>query len=334
MRNEMSYPQIYLGKTPESPHERRALRARALDLRARLRNLRDPMPLLVLLNALHPGAAGVASLVLARPHTLIVASLRAWPQPIAVRSGEAWSDLQTGALLEETGGRTPFQHIAMLRDTLRDHVVHAMTPGGSELRVVERAIGAVICMPALHPESQIHLDVDDHRNRLKVLGLDELAGLASMSGATVQLSESSLHTLLRDMLGGRLWHDGNRLLFELVPPRYELELLDGTGSTRWAMALIEGENVIGRRRTARPHEYRITISADDLVSSDHAVITCHDDGHVTLRDVSKNGTWIRPPGLAEQYVHGAEQPLTPGTQLRMGVTQLQLSAVARGEPGA
>ncbi|HEU5087283.1 MAG TPA: FHA domain-containing protein [Roseiflexaceae bacterium] len=328
----MSYPQIYVGVIPDHLHERRALRTRALDLRVRLRNTRDPSPALVLLNAYAPGCSGIASFVLARPQSLIVANMRAWPQPLGVRSAEPWIDLQTGSLLAESGGRSPFEHIAALRDAVREHLLLGMAENSPEARVVARAIAAVVCAPTLHPESQIQLDVDDHRNRLKVLGLDELAGLASMAGAGVHLSESVLHTILADMLGGRLWHDGNRLLFELAEPRFELVLLDDAGAVRATMTLLEGENVIGRRRTTRPHEYRITITSDDMISSDHALITCHHDDVVTLRDVSKNGTWVTLPGAAEVYLHEDEMTIRPGTRLRLGVTTMTLHPVAGATP--
>jgi hypothetical protein len=328
----MTYPQIYIGSVPEHGHERRALRGRALDLRVRLRTVRDPSPLLVLLNAALPGVGGSAGMVLARPQTLIVANIRGWAQPIAVRSGEPWIDMQTGAQIQESCGRTPFQEVAMLRDGLRALALRALAPGSPEARVVERATGAVICMPTLHAESQIQLDVGDHRSRLKVLGMDELTGLASMAGSSLNVSESALHNLMA-LLGGRLWHDGNRLLFELAPPRYELALVRGEGTARTSMPLLEGENVIGRRRTARPHEYRITLASDDLISSDHALIVCHDDGRVMIRDVSKNGTWIIPPDGPEQHLHGQERALTPGTRLRMGVTELLLDSVSDAAPG-
>jgi hypothetical protein len=47
---------------------------------------------------------------------------------------------------------------------------------------------------------------------------------------------------------------------------------------------------------------------------------------VRLRDTSKNGTWVTPPGAAEQRVRG-EQAIGPGTLVRMGVTRMRLERV-------
>ena len=101
-----------------------------------------------------------------------------------------------------------------------------------------------------------------------------------------------MRRIVGELFAGRLWHDGERLLFELAPGRFQLRLLPEGDRAEAVLPLIEGENVVGRRKTPRRYERRVTLSGDDLVSSDHARIVCGDDDRVALRDTSKNGTWI------------------------------------------
>ena len=56
-------------------------------------------------------------------------------------------------------------------------------------------------------------------------------------------------------------------------------------------------------------------------------LLCGDGDYVTLRDTSKNGTWVTPPGGAEERLHGVERAITLGAILRMGVTRMRLERI-------
>jgi FHA domain len=332
----MVYPQLYIGQIPATAAERRALRARALDLHAALRAARAPAPTCALLNFAAgdaPGATPATDLLLLRPNAVIVGAIRAFPGPIEVTPEGRWVLLATGAPIREGRGLTPLQLVGAQRDAVRDRLdqeaAHLLGPGGGG-RPFERTIGALICVPTAHPESRISLDVDDHRRWLKVLGLDELAGLAAMARTGVWLDEESMRVIAGDLFGGRLWHDGQRLLFELAPGRFQLCLLTEDGQAERILPLAEGENVVGRRRVAQAHEPRVRLDGDDLVSSDHARIICGDDDHVILRDTSKNGTWVAQPGEPEERVHSAEYTIGSGALLRMGMTRMRLERIDDG----
>jgi hypothetical protein len=334
----MAYPQIYLGQAPAGATARRALRERALELHAALQATRAPAPTYALLNFAAdagPDAARAPQLVdllLLRPNAAIVAVLRTNPDPIVVTPDGHWSDAITGATIRDQRGWSPLQVARAQRDIVRDRL-HQHTaallglPAGAQ--PFERMVGALICDPTTHPASRISLDVDDHRQWLKVLGLDELAGLAAMLRIGTQLSEEVMRRIVGELFGGRLWHDGERLLFELALGRFQLRVLAADDGQEAILPLIEGENVVGRRRTARRNERRVTLSGDDLISSDHAQIICDDDNQVTLRDTSKNGTWLTLPDGAEERLHGEARAIEPGALLRMGVTRMLLERVGK-----
>jgi hypothetical protein len=325
------FPQIYLGQTPATPHDRRALRERALDLRARLSTIRPSEPTYVLLNF----AAGAApaereiELLMLRPAAVLVGAIREYRSPIEVAHGGRWAYRDTGEPIRDRYDQTPLQLVQAQRDAVRARL------NGEAARVLgampdaqpfERTVGAVVCAPALDPGSRIALDVTEHRQWLKVLGLDELPGLAAMLRTGVQLSEESLRVIAGEVLGGRLWHDGEQFLFDLAPCRFQLRLLDADGRAGEALPLSEGENIVGRRRAPQHHEHRLALAGDDLVSSDHATIVCEEGDGVRLRDTSKNGTWVTRPGAAEERVRG-ERTIGPGTLVRMGVTRMRLERV-------
>lgn len=319
----MHYPQIFIGQIPPTAARRRALRSLALDLRVRLRPPREPLATLVLLNFPVEGA-DLIDLLIARPNMLIVGALRTFDGPIIAAAGDQWLDLHGRSLQHE--GSSPLAYVGNQRDTLRARLAESLPVELGQAQIVKRMIAALICAPSLHAESKITLDVEDHRALRKVLGLDELAGLTAMTSSSTRLAEQTLHALIMEQLGGQLWHDGNRLLFELAPPPYHLRLISAENGQRPALPLIEGENVIGRRRTARPHEHRLTIAGDDRISSDHAAIICGDDQQVLLRDTSKNGTWFTLPNGPESFLGNAERLIVPGTIIRMGETRMQLEA--------
>src|SRR6185295_17596980 len=173
------------------------------------------------------------------------------------------------------------------RDAVRtrlDQATEHLGGAGPGAHPFERTAGALICAPRMHPDSRIALDVGDHRQWLKVLGLDELPGLVSMLNTNVRLALESMRAIAADIFAGRLWHDGQGFLFDLAPCAFRLRLLGADGRTGEVLPLIEGENVIGRRRAPQGHEHRLTLAGDDLVSSDHAWITCEEGGRVLLRD--------------------------------------------------
>jgi FHA domain-containing protein len=328
----MVYSQIYLGHLPATLPERQMLRERALDLHDCLRTAHSSTPTYVLLNF----AAGDTPLVrpvellLLRPNAAIVGAIRSYQGPIDVTPAGPWMQRDTGAPIVEAQGRTPLQVVRDQRDAVRarlNHEAAGLLGVPADAQPFERTVGALICAPQMHPESHISLDVGEHRQWLKILGLDELPGLAAMIRIGTQLAEETIRQIVSEVFGGRLWHDGERLLFELAPGRFQLRLLAEGDRAEEVLPLIVGENVIGRRRQASGHEHRLTLTGDDLISSDHALLICQDNDRVTLRDTSKNGTWIASAGGPEEHLHGAERTIGPGTLLRMGVTRMRLECV-------
>jgi hypothetical protein len=329
------YPQIYIGQTPPTSIERRALRALALELRALIHAARAQEPTTLLLRfSAGEGAAETIDLLLLRPATVIVGAIRAYRGPLEARPGEPWAYRGTGEHVREARDRSPIQHVKIQRDAVRARLDHAAPalPGASEHapHPFERTIGALIIAPSTHPESQISLDVTDHRQQLKVLGLDELAGLAAMARTGVQLSEATMRAIAVEVFGGRLWNDGTRFQFELAAARFQLRVLADGNRPEKVLPLLEGENVIGRRRSPQKYEHRLTLSGDELISGDHALLSYGDDNRVMLRDTSKNGTWITPPNGVEERVRG-ERTLAHGTLLRVGMTWLRLEGTHQGD---
>jgi len=330
------YPQIYLGHTPGTGAERRALRALAIDLGARIQAGRAQEPTTLLLHfSAGAGPAQAIDLLLLRPNAVIVGALRAYHGPIVALPGARWT-YRDGEPIREARDRTPIQHVRLQRDAVRDRLDQAAAgvldpSSGSAPGAFERTIGALICVPSTHPESRISLDVNDHRQQLKVLGLDELPALAAMVRTGARLSEQAMRTIAAEVFAGRLWHDGTRFLFDLAPARFQLRVLadpsSGQGQSgargERVLPLMEGETVMGRRRAPQQGEYRLTLGGDELISGDHALIAYDDGERVALRDISKNGTWMTPPGGTEERVRG-ERVIVAGTLLRMGMTRMQL----------
>jgi len=321
------YPQIYLGRIPAMPAERRALRALALDLRARIQAVRAPEPTTLLLRfAAGEGAAADIDLLLLRPQVAIVGAIRAYRGPIVAGPGGPWSYRDSGEPIRELRGRTPTQHVKAQRDAVRERLEDAagqLLGLARQAQPFERMVGALICVPATHAESRITLEVSEHRQQIKVLGLDELAQLAAMLQIGAHLSDEAMHGIVTELFAGRLWHDGQRFLFDLAPQRFQLRVLADGARGEKVLPLIEGENVIGRRRAPQQYEHRLTLSGDELISADHALLICGDDDRITLHDTSKNGTWITTPGAKEERVR-QELAIVPGTLLRMGVTRARL----------
>jgi hypothetical protein len=320
--------QLYVGQIPATAAGRRALRELALDVQDQLRQATQPVPSVALLGfdpagpgvgERETGACDLVDLLLLRPNALIVAVVWRRPGPILALPGAPWRDAAGGEVLGEAGGLTPLQRAQALRDAVAERLRLADALRAQDARL----IGAVVCAPATHPDSQISLDVDDHRQGLKVLGMDELAGVAAMVQSGVALAEADMAAIAAEVFGGRLWLDAGRALFEFAPPRFALRLLDGARAGE-LVSLPEGQTVVGRRRSPRHYERRVAILGDDLISSDHAVLDYGDGPAVTVRDISKNGTWLAAPGEAERHLRGAERRVGPGALLRMGVTRMRL----------
>ncbi len=315
---------MYICHIPETIAARRLLRSRVLELHALFSTIRDMPSQFVVLNI--PLGNDYLDVLLARQNVLIAASMYHWPEAITVQSGLPWRDKLSGTSLNLSDGSTPLHRVAALRHALCTRLSESWQQHELEGRALERMIAAVVATPELHPDSQVQFDIDDHRQRLKLLGLNELPGLAAMAGTSWQLNEEAMQSMITDQLHARLWHDGTALLFELLPPRFQLRLLGDDLESCAALPLLEGENIIGRRRTTQPAEYRHTI-VDDLVSHDHALIYCDHGDQMRLRDMSKNGTWLATPGQGEEYVHHEERQLQVGMKIRVGITRMRVERV-------
>ena len=323
------YPQIYLGSVPTTSARRRALRDLALDLRSLIHAARAAEPSTLLLNfGAGEGAAESIDLLLLRPRAAIVGAVRAYGGPIETLPNGQWCHRDTGAPLHEQRDRTPIQHVKLQRDAVRTRLESASALLGlaADTRPFDRMVGALIIAPATHAESRVSLEIGDHRQQLKVLGLDELPALAGMVRLGSQLPDAAVLAIVAEVFAGRPWHDGARFLFDLAAPRFQLRVLGEGARPEKRLPLIEGENLLGRRRSPQQHEHRLSLSGDELISGDHALIVCGDDDWVALRDVSKNGTWITPPGGTEERVRG-ERTIFPGTLLRMGMTRARLERI-------
>lgn len=324
------YPQIYLGDIPTTSDQRRALRALALEIRARMHATRAAEPTTLLLHfRAGESALPEIDLLLLRPSAAIVGAVRAYHGPIESLPDGQWRRRDSGELLREKRDRTPIQHVKLQRDAVRmqlDAAAPRLLGTAADAHPFDRMAGALIIAPSTHAESRVSLEIGDHRQQIKLLGLDELPALAGMLRQGVQLPEPAIQTIVGDLFGGRLWHDGASFLFDLAVPRFQLRLLADDTRPEKLLPLIEGENLLGRRRSAQHYEHRLTLAGDELVSADHALITCGDDDWAALRDISKNGTWITPPGGTEERVRG-ERTIFPGTLLRMGMTRALLERV-------
>src|SRR5262249_36132486 len=137
------------------------------------------------------GAADI-DLLLLRPQAAIVGALRAYRGPIVAGPGGPWSYRDSGEAIREPRGHTPTQHVKAQRDAVRERLdaaagwLFGLAP---QARPFERMVGALICVPATHPESRITLEVSEHRQQIKVLGFDELAQLAAILQTGAQLSD-------------------------------------------------------------------------------------------------------------------------------------------------
>ncbi|HMP39558.1 MAG TPA: FHA domain-containing protein [Roseiflexaceae bacterium] len=308
--------QLYLGSIPRESAARCLLRERALALAALFDQARMPDPILGLLHLPLAAADDVqpVDLVLLTPAAAMVATIHTHTGPVDMLADGRW--MVQGRLFELHGG-TPLAHVA----AQRDQVMRLLQQAGL---LYEQIIGALVVAPILDPRSNILLDIDDHRRRLKVCGFDEIAGLISMlDGRGAQFSRVALETTLVEHLGASLWYERGQLIFELAPARCRLRVVADGGEEVAIMPLYEGATVIGRRRTPQYYERRVVVSGDDLISSDHATIIC-DDAGIRIRDTSKNGTWILGMAGEQEALHDTEREITIGATLRVGRTHMHL----------
>lgn len=331
-RRNSVYPKLYIGHIPPTPEARRVLRYYALELSERLRARSSTQAIYVLFN-FSPSKQmehEPVDLLLLQENTIIVGILQECKVPLDIFPNGQWQIRETGQQMVGLRGETPLEQIKQTRATIRQRIedyaaaVPGITVGEQGL---QRITGALICVPSIHPESRVTLDIADHRSQIKVLGLNELPALAMMTNSAVTMDEYTLQALVSDVFSGQCWHNGSQLLFELAPTSLRLRVLTAQSQTEQILPLIEETNVVGRRNTPLRHEYRLTLTGDDLMSNDHAIITCIPDGRVLLQDTSTNGTWITLPGQTEEHLHHVEREIVPDTFLRMGATNLRLETV-------
>ncbi len=313
----MPHPHIYLGQIPTTSPARRLLREQALKLAAQFsRPTLEPTTLL--LHFQPPAATHPADVLVLRPHAALVGVIKDVEGPIMTDDAGQWLNAIRDEALRGTGGEPLLAYIKQLREAVMARLEEATAQS------FIRTIGALVVAPTTHPELQIVLDIDDHRQHIKVLGLDELPTLAAMAQTGINLDSAALPNLMADVFDAQLWHDGERLLFEISRSALQLRVLGHSDATQGTWSLLEGANFVGRRQTPHRYEYRVVLSGDDLMSNDHALIVVADDGRIVVRDTSTNGTWIATPGEPERRLHRAERPIVPGTIMRMGATRMIL----------
>lgn len=322
---------IYIGRTPDTARERIALRERALTLVRGARQSPTEGTCTIAFNiaaGADPPLAQIDLLIL-RATAVIVGALRSYAGPIDAPPGGVWRDRASGQPILEEDGAHPLHRLRQQRDAVQMSLNAAAARLGvatADPHPFKQVIGVLVGVPALPADSHISLDVDDHRDHLKVCSFDELPGVAAMSHSNVSLPEEAIHTIAGSLFGGRLWYD-DRFLFELAPPRFQLSIRP-SGSAPVSVPLYEGETIIGRRRSPKGNERRIPVLNDDLVSSDHLYIVCGDDVQtVAIRDASKNGTWVTQPDGPAEHLRNAACTIPVGTRLRIGTTDLILERV-------
>jgi hypothetical protein len=318
----MAHPQIYLGQIPTTSPARRLLREQALKLAA-LFSRPALEPTALLLHFQPPAATHPADLLVLRPHAALVGVIKDVDGPIVTDAAGQWLAASRGEALRGPEGEPLLDYIKQLRE----HVMAGLEQATAQSFV--RTVGAFIVAPAVHPETQLVLDIDDHRQHIKVLGLDELPTLAAMAQTGITLDDAALPAFMADVFGAQLWYDGERLLFEISRSALRLRVLRHGDTAQHTWTLLEGANFVGRRQAPHRYEYRVALSGDDLMSNDHALIVVADDGRIVVRDTSTNGTWIALPGEPERRLHRAERPVVPGTTLRMGATRMRLERAER-----
>lgn len=322
-------PRIYVGRTPDTARERIALRQHALMLVHTARQSSTGGTCAFVFNI----AAGVdpplaqIDLLAVRVESVIVGALRSYTGPIDAPPGGIWRDRTSGRPILEEDGAHPLHRLRLQRDAVQMSLNAAAARlgiTGNDPRPFKKVIGILVAVPALPPDSRISLDIDDHRDHLKVCNFDELAGVLSMVHSGVTLPDEAIDAIAAGLFGSRLWYHNDCFLFELAPPRFQVHI--HTPECRAVtVPLYEGETIVGRRPSPQGNERRIPISGDELVSSDHLHIVYDDESNgVTIRDTSKNGTWVVLPDGPADHLRNAERTIPAGTRLKLGATDMIL----------
>ncbi|MBO9325406.1 MAG: FHA domain-containing protein [Roseiflexus sp.] len=325
-------PRIYVGHTPDTTGERILLRERALTLANVIRRSPTEGICAIAFNVTVGTESPLTGidLIAMRTTAVIVGALRAFAGPIEALPGGVWRDRASGQPILEADGSHPLHRIRVQRDAVQMSLNAAAARLGldpADPRPFRRVIGAIVGVPAIPSDSRISLDVDDHRDHLKVCSFEELPGVAALAHSGVTLSTEDIHTIIANLFGCQLWYDDGQLLFELAPPRFQLRIM-APGRAPVTALLYEGETVVGRRQSAQGTERRITLYNDELVSSDHLHIVCRDDPTgVIIRDTSKNGVWITLPDRSIEHIRHTERIIPVGTRLRLGMTDIILEHV-------
>ncbi|MGQ9549737.1 MAG: FHA domain-containing protein [Roseiflexus sp.] len=325
-------PRIYVGQTPDTTDGRILLRERTLMLAHFVHRSPTEGVCAIAFNVTLGTESPLTriDLIMMRTTAVIVGALRTCTGPIDALPGGVWRDRAGGRPILDADGLHPLHRIRVQRDAVQRSLnATAMRFGlaSTDPRPFKRVIGAIVGVPAIHADSRISLDVDDHRDHLKVCSFEELPGVAALAHSGVVLSVESIHTIITDLFGCRLWYDNEHFLFELAPPQFQL-YITAPGRAPMRVPLYEGETIVGRRQSAQGTERRITLSDDELVSSDHLHILCTDDpAGVTMRDTSKNGVWITLPDGYIEHIRHAERTVPVGARLRLGMTDIMLERI-------
>ncbi|MHB1847052.1 MAG: FHA domain-containing protein [Deltaproteobacteria bacterium] len=213
--------------------------------------------------------------------------------------------------------------------TLLSHRLRVIPPGGGEARFLELPVGEFICGRAPEAALQLQDPCVSPRHAQFVVGASVwIIDLGSANGIFARVTAPTViragdeirigrQALRLEGLppstpakgGGRVWGStpqGHR--FRLV------QLLEG-GGTGEALALVDGDYLLGREEGA------MSFPGDLAISSRHCILSVSGE-QATLRDLgSANGTFLR--------LHG-EHELRSGDQLLVGNEQLRYDAVPLG----
>lgn len=315
---------LYYGELPASGLARRSLRDQSLELLERLRQTDTTEPAIIFASCRAAPEQPLVDLILFTSYVVIVGLILPGHQPVDLID-QRWIVRHEGRELVDAQGHTPLEQIRQRRLEVDQQLkrLPLTLPVNREETPLGRMVAALIFTPTAHRESQIALDVPDHRDLIKLVGFDELAPLAHMVRIGQRLSPEQLVSCAEG-LGGTCWGQDQTLQQDPAVAPLQLRVVAGPATHEQYFPLLYGETVIGRRRTPREREYRLTLGGDELMSSDHAILTYHDDGHIVLRDTSTNGSYIVNMDGRDERIRHTERHVTPGTMLRLGATRIVL----------
>jgi hypothetical protein len=321
---------FYIGELPNDALARRELRDRGLQLLDGLRQAESLDSAVAIWAARIAPSEPLIDLLLITPQAALVGLLLPGTSPIDMLNDGRWVVRATNEELRNTTGEAPIEQVRRRREA----VVRFFSelPDLASEALLPRLTAALIFVPAAHRDSRIRLDIEEHRQQIKLVGLDEVAALMSMLQSNSRLPETLLDELATKHGAARLWHTGQQTVFEPADAGWRVQVLPSQFAENRRLTLLLGDNIIGRRRTPREQEYRLLPAHDDLMSNDHAVITCLDEQQIWLRDTSTNGTLVTPPNGPEFRLHRGERQLLAGTILKMGETRMALERADPNEP--